>query len=63
MIVPDGGTVDLIVETGKLHFFDILTSDKVGVSARYVADAAGLTDTQAAADGLTDPTPDSGTEN
>jgi multiple sugar transport system ATP-binding protein len=63
VIVPDGGTVDLIIETGKLHFFDILTSDKIGVSARYVADAAGLTDAQAAADGLTDLTPDSGAEN
>jgi multiple sugar transport system ATP-binding protein len=64
VIVPDGATINLVVDTSKLHFFDILTSDKIGVSATYIADAAGLTDADAAADGLTaDPTPDSGTGN
>jgi len=50
VIVPDGATVDLIVETGKLHFFDILTGDKIGVGARAGADAGTLTDAEAAAD-------------
>jgi multiple sugar transport system ATP-binding protein len=62
VIVPDGETIQLVVDTSKLHFFDILTSDKIGVSARYVADAAGLTDAQAEADGLTAPGSDSGSE-
>lgn len=31
--VPDGSDVDLVVDTGKLHFFDEDTSDKIGYSA------------------------------
>jgi multiple sugar transport system ATP-binding protein len=54
VIVPDGASVDLIVETGKLHFFDILTSDKIGISARAGADAGTLTDAESAADDLPD---------
>ncbi|MGI9667348.1 MAG: ABC transporter ATP-binding protein [Acidimicrobiia bacterium] len=31
--VPDGSTVDLVLDTTKLHFFDEDTSDKIGYSA------------------------------
>jgi multiple sugar transport system ATP-binding protein len=51
VVVPDGATVDLIVDNGKLHFFDILTSDKIGVSARATPDAGALTDAEAAVGG------------
>ena len=30
--VPDGSEVELVVDTSKLHFFDIDTSDKIGFS-------------------------------
>lgn len=30
--VPDGSTVDLVVDTSKLHFFDIDTSAKIGAT-------------------------------
>jgi multiple sugar transport system ATP-binding protein len=65
VIVPDGSTVDLLVDTLKLHFFDILTSDKIGVSARAGADAGTLTDAEAVADSAaagTDGSADSGTD-
>ena len=29
--VPDGSELDLVVDTEKLHFFDVDTSDKIGV--------------------------------
>jgi multiple sugar transport system ATP-binding protein len=32
--VPDGSEVDLVVDTSKLHFFDIDTSDKIGYTAK-----------------------------
>ena len=28
--VPDGSEVDLVIDTTKLHFFDVETSDKIG---------------------------------
>ncbi len=28
--VPDGSEVDLVIDTDKLHFFDLATSDKIG---------------------------------
>jgi multiple sugar transport system ATP-binding protein len=31
--VPDGSEVDLVVDTSKLHFFDLDTGDKVGYAA------------------------------
>jgi multiple sugar transport system ATP-binding protein len=31
--VPDGADVDLVVDTSKLHFFDLDTGDKVGYAA------------------------------
>jgi len=31
--VPDGSTVDLVVDTAKLHFFDLETSAKIGTTA------------------------------
>jgi multiple sugar transport system ATP-binding protein len=52
VVVPDGSTVDLTVETGKLHFFDIVTSDKIGVSSRVVADAGTLTDAESGGGGI-----------
>jgi multiple sugar transport system ATP-binding protein len=52
VVVPDGSTVDLTVETGKLHFFDIVTSDKIGVSSRVAADAGTLTDAEAGGGGI-----------
>jgi multiple sugar transport system ATP-binding protein len=33
--VPDGGTVDLVIDTEKLHFFDEATSDKIGAKQRH----------------------------
>jgi multiple sugar transport system ATP-binding protein len=30
--VPDGGSVDLVIDTEKLHFFDEDTSDKIGAA-------------------------------
>jgi multiple sugar transport system ATP-binding protein len=32
--VPDGSEIDLIIDTSKLHFFDLDTSDKVGYAPR-----------------------------
>ncbi len=31
--VPDGSDVDLVIDTAKLHFFDIDSGDKIGVAA------------------------------
>jgi multiple sugar transport system ATP-binding protein len=33
--VSDGSSVDLVVATGKLHFFDPDSSDKIGMATRY----------------------------
>ena len=32
VMVPDGSEVDLVIDTKKLHFFDLDTSDKIGYS-------------------------------
>ena len=32
--VPDGSEVELVVDTAKLHFFDVDTSDKIGFTPR-----------------------------
>jgi len=31
--VPDGSEIDLVIDTSKLHFFDLDTSDKIGYTA------------------------------
>jgi hypothetical protein len=32
--VPDGSDVDLVLDTAKLHFFDVDTGDKIGYSPK-----------------------------
>ena len=32
--VPDGSELDLVIDTSKLHFFDLDTSDKIGYAPR-----------------------------
>lgn len=41
--IPDRSTVDLVIDTTKLHFFDPETSDKIGattIASRSEADPA-----------------------